>query len=59
VRLGVRVLGAEQGFRAVDRELLDDVDELAAAVVAAPRVALGVLVVQGGADGRQDRRAPG
>ena len=44
VRLDVRVLGAEQLLRAVDRELLDLVDELAAAVVAAPGIALGVLV---------------
>ena len=36
VRLDVRVLGAEQLLRAVDRELLDLVDDLAAAVVAAP-----------------------
>ena len=46
VRLDVRVLGAEQRLRAVDRELLDHVDELAAAVVALARIALGVLVGQ-------------
>ena len=46
VRLDVRVLGAEQRLRAVDRELLDDVDVLAAAVVALARIALGVLVGQ-------------
>ena len=44
VRLHVRVLGAEQLLGAVDRELLGDVDELAAAVVALAGVALGVLV---------------
>ena len=44
VRLDVRVLGAEQRLRAVDRELLDLVDDLAAAVVAAAGIALGVLV---------------
>ena len=44
VRLDVGVLGAEQLLGAVDRELLGDVDELAAAVVALARVALGVLV---------------
>ncbi len=44
VRLHVRVLGAEQLLGAVDRELLGDVHLLAAAVVAAARVALGVLV---------------
>jgi hypothetical protein len=48
-RLDVGVLGAEQGLRAVDRELLDDVDVLAAAVVALARVALGVLVREHGA----------
>jgi hypothetical protein len=36
VRLDVRVLGAEQLLRPVDRELLDLVDHLAAAVVTAP-----------------------
>ena len=49
VRLDVGVLGAEQRLGAVDRELLDDVDVLAAAVVALARVALGVLVGQHGA----------
>jgi hypothetical protein len=44
VRLDVRVLGAEQLLRAVDRELLDLVDDLAAAVVATTRIALGLLV---------------
>ena len=44
VRLDVRVLGAEQRLRAVDRELLDHVDVLAAAVVALAGIALGVLV---------------
>ena len=37
VRLHVRVLGAEERLGAVDRELLDDVDVLAAAVVARAR----------------------
>ncbi len=46
VRLHVGVLGAEQRLGAVDRELLDHVDVLAAAVVALARVALGVLVRQ-------------
>ena len=46
VRLDVGELGAEQLLRAVAREVLDDVDVLAAAVVAASRVALGVLVRQ-------------
>ena len=44
VRLDIRVLGAEERLRAVDRELLDLVDDLAAAVVPPARVALRVLV---------------
>ena len=44
VRLHVGVVGAEQRLRAIDRELLDDVDVLAAAVVALAGIALGVLV---------------
>jgi hypothetical protein len=55
VRLDVRVLGAEQGLRAVDRQLLDDVDVLAAAVVALAGIALGVLVRQHGALALEDR----
>ena len=48
VRLDVSVLGAEQLLGAVDRQLLDDVDMFAAAVVAAAWVTLGVLVGQHG-----------
>ena len=44
VRLHVGVLGAEQLPDALERQLLGDVDELAAAVVALARQALGVLV---------------
>ena len=44
--LDVRVLGPEQRLGAVDRELLGDVDLLAAAVVTAAGIALGVLVGQ-------------
>jgi hypothetical protein len=44
VGLHVRVLGTEKLLRAVDRRLLDLVHDLAAAVVAPARVALGVLV---------------
>ena len=44
VRLHVGVLGAEQGLGACDGERLGHVHELAAAVVAPARVALGVLV---------------
>ena len=50
VGLDVGVLGAEQALGAVDRQLLGDVDLLAAAVVAAAGVALGVLVGQHRAD---------
>ena len=46
VRLHVHVLGAEQRPRPLDRERLDDVHVLAAAVVALAGVALGVLVRQ-------------
>src|SRR5690606_36672540 len=49
VRPDVRVLGAEQLLGAGDREVLRDVDLLAAAVVATARVALRVLVGQHGA----------
>ena len=55
VRLDVGVLGAEQRLGAVDGELLDDVDVLAAAVVALARVALGVLVGEDGALRLEDR----
>ena len=51
VRLDVGVFGAEEFLDAVDRELLGDVDVFAAAVVAAARVALGVLVGEDGALG--------
>src|SRR5438477_7990816 len=44
MRLHIRMLGAEQLLRAIDRELLDLIDNLTAAVVALPRQAFGVLV---------------
>src|SRR5207248_459630 len=44
VRLYIRMLGAEELLRAIDRQLLDLIDDLTAAVVALPRQALGVLV---------------
>ena len=56
VRLHVGVLGAEERLGAVDRELLELVDDLAAAVVALPGVALGVLVGRDRADRLEDRR---
>jgi hypothetical protein len=55
VRLHVGVLRAEQLPGARDGERLRDVDELAAAVVALARVALGVLVRHHGAGGLEDR----
>ena len=55
VRLHVGVLGAEQRLGAVDRELLDHVDVLAAAVVALARIALGVLVREHAALALEDR----
>ena len=51
VRLHVGVLGAEELLRAVAGQVLDDVDELAAAVVAPAGIALGVFVGQHAADG--------
>ena len=56
VRLHVGVVGAEERLGAVDRELLELVDDLAAAVVALPGIALGVLVRRHGADRLEDRR---
>jgi hypothetical protein len=44
VRLDVGVLGAEELLGPVDRELLGDIDPLAAAVVALAGIPLGVLV---------------
>ncbi len=55
VRLHVGELAAEQPLGAVDRELLGDVDVLAAAVVALARIAFGVLVGQHAA-GRLEHR---
>ena len=51
VRLHVDVLGAEQRLGARDRQRLDDVHELAAAVIALARIAFGVLVRQHRAGG--------
>ena len=57
VRLHVRVRRAEQFLRALDRERLGDVHVLAAAVIALARIALGVLVGQHRALGREHARA--
>src|SRR5438034_3498846 len=54
--LYVRVLGAEELLGTVDRELLDLVDDLAAAVVAFARIALRVLVRRHRADGLEHGR---
>ena len=51
MRLHVDVVGAEQRLGARDGGALGDVDELAAAVVALARIALGVLVGQHRAGG--------
>ena len=56
MRLHVRVLCAEQLGRATARELLDLVDDLAAAVVALARIPLGVLVRRDRADGLEHAR---
>ena len=56
VRLHVRVLRAEQLLRAVDRRLLDLVDDLAAAVVPLAGVTLRVLVRRDGAHRLEHRR---
>jgi hypothetical protein len=44
VRLHVGELSAEQLLGALDRQVLGDIDELAAAVIARARIALGVFV---------------
>src|SRR6476661_1897532 len=51
VRLDVGVVGVEEGLAPLDGEVLGLVDLRAAAVVTAPRVALGVLVGQRRAEG--------
>ena len=57
VRLHVGVLGAEDLLAAVDGELLDLVDHVAAAVVARARQPLRVLVGEHGAGGLEDGAA--
>ena len=44
MRLHIGVVGTEQALDAIDGQLLDDVDILAATVVALARIAFGVLV---------------
>ena len=55
VRLHVGVVGSEERLRAIDRQLLNDVDVLAAAVVALAGIALRVLVGQHAALALEDR----
>src|SRR5690349_4597306 len=57
MRLNVRVTGSEQLFRAIDRELLGDVDVLAAAVITLPGITFGVLVRKHRALRMQNARA--
>src|SRR5450759_4761146 len=57
MRLDVGVLGPEHCLAAVDGQLLDAVDDLAATVVPRPGEALGVFVGQHRARGLQDRAA--
>ena len=56
MRLHVGELRAEKLLGALDRQVLDDVDLLAAAVVALARVTLGVLVGKNAAHGLHDGR---
>ena len=46
MRLDIGKGAAEEPLGAVDRQALGQIDELAAAVVATPRIALGILVGQ-------------
>src|SRR5665647_2716568 len=57
MRLNVDVRGPEDGLAAVDRQLLDLIDDLAATVVPRPGEALGVFIGQHRARGLQDRAA--
>jgi hypothetical protein len=57
VRLDVDVVGPEESLRPFDREGFRHVNELAPSIVAPPRVALGILVGQGGASRLHHRGA--
>ncbi|BCK68560.1 hypothetical protein Srufu_025130 [Streptomyces libani subsp. rufus] len=50
------MFGAEEGLGALHRDPLREVDDLAAAVVPCPRIALGVFVAQGRPEGGEDGR---
>ena len=51
MRLHIDVFGAEQFFGALDGKGFDDVDEFATAVIAPPRISLGVFVRKHGSRG--------
>src|SRR5207302_8194983 len=55
VRLDVGVVGPEERAGAISRELLGVVDHIVAAVVALPRITLGVLVREHGSLRGEDR----
>ncbi len=57
MRLDVGEVGVEELLRPVDRQLLDDVDVLAAAVIALARIALRILVRELGTLRRHHGRA--
>ena len=46
MRLDIGKSAAEEPLGAIDRQLLGDIDKLAAAVIAPPRIALGVFIGQ-------------
>jgi hypothetical protein len=50
MRLNIHMLGTEQVLGALNRQRLDYVNEFAASVVTAPRVSLGILVRENGAN---------
>jgi hypothetical protein len=56
VRLDIRVFGAEELLRPVDGQLLELVDDFAAPVVAAPRIALRILIRGHAPHGLEDTR---
>jgi hypothetical protein len=48
VRLNIRVFGAKDLFRPIDRGLFDDIGEFASAIIPLARISLGVLVREDG-----------
>ena len=57
VRLDIRVFGAKQLLGPVARQILDNVGELAAAVIALPGIPLGILVGEHRTGGLENRLA--